>query len=152
MTGKDYTDDCILFRNVHKNMVKGNSPSANMFSPDLKGLSTDWDKFTTPEECLVRVGLTYKTDTVIYKDQTLFRLFELNVGEIRKIEAITDISHTPKDNDPEEIGNPNNLSHTDVFYIDEEIRLKLKGIAKETIDINRELVDIEVKNRRMIEN
>lgn len=149
MIGEGYTDDCLLFRNAHISKIRNNEIGANIFDPVPAQLSTDWDKYTDPHECLVRIGLTYKHGKTIFKNQRDFRLFELNVGDIRKITAILDILHTEINNTPEEIGFPNNPSHTDVLYMDEEVRLKLKEIAKEVLVLDRDSVDIEVEKKKV---
>ncbi len=155
LVGPDFSDTCLLYRFIPAVMFPkdSNTPYARMFHPESDGISTDWNKYSTAEETLIRVGLTFKTkkdktQSDTYKDHESFRVVYLNVGAIRSIEQIEGIEHTPINNAPEIKGFPNNLSHSSVFYSDEEIRLKLAGFCKEVTTLNRSYIKDYVDRRR----
>lgn len=142
-----FLDTCLLYRKVHENCfnrVSPRKPTANMFNPEDDGVSVDWNKYSTPEESLIRTGLTYKPNTTNFKDHTKFHVVQLKVGDIRTIEEIAGIAHTPILNDPEPVGSPNNMSHSSVFYSDVEIRLKLVACCNEVEGIKREEISEKV--------
>ncbi|TCC98489.1 hypothetical protein [Pedobacter hiemivivus] len=110
----------------------------------MSGWSVDWNKFTTPEECLIRSGLTYKFNKNEFRNQNDYRIFELNVGQVKKIEEITRLEHTPTNRTPEKIGQPNNPSHSSLYYMDVEVRMELLGIIKEILKVDRDAVDAAI--------
>lgn len=145
----DFTDTCLLYRNSHETHLNSDkTPKASAFSPD-NGMSTDWNKYTSSDECIVRVGLTKKPNGD-FKNPELFCLFSLQVSEIKEIEGVSSIDFTPILNDPPILGKPSNPSHSDVWFMDEELRLKFVDIAK-PIEINLESVKsrIEVINKEL---
>ena len=143
-------DTSQVFRLIPAHMVKKGSriPSESMFVPDADGLSVDWDKYSTPEESLVRTGLTFRFQSEEFKDPARFLVFELHVGEVRKIESIVAVNHTPVfyENLPP-VGRPNNRSHSSIIGSDEEVRLKLRDMAVEAV-VDMESVLAAVAARR----
>jgi hypothetical protein len=129
-------------------MVKKGSrmPSESMFVPDEDGLSVDWDKYSSPEQSLIRTGLTFRYNTQEFKDPRKFLVFRLNVGEVRQIEEVAAVTHTPVfHGDPPPVGSPNNRSHSSIISIDEEVRLKLRDVAKEeNCDLEKVLTAVQV--------
>ncbi len=158
IVGKGFTDDCILYRLLHRNHLdkKNKEIRANCFDPEVDGLSTDWNRYCDPEQILIRTGLTYRFKTIEYKDPQKYSLITLSVREIRAIQEISDIVHTPTFRNPERIGSPNNPAHTSVFYIDEEVRMELKKIAKHIAEVDRDKINLEIEklraNIKIIEN
>lgn len=74
-------------------------------------MSTDWDKYSTPEEACLRA-----TDL----PTTEFAVVALPVGEVRSLSQLVD--HDPL---------PANRAHTNVIgEKDEEVRLKLARMAQ----------------------
>jgi hypothetical protein len=139
---KDFSDDCLLYRLAHNTYKKGDRYNAAVFNPDPTGLSTDWNKYTTPEGSLIRVGISYKPNTTKFKDPDLFEVLKLKVSEVWSIDAINSILHTPITVGG--IGRPENQSHCSVYYMDEEVRLKLAGIANIISDVNRNLINTTI--------
>lgn len=127
---EDIPNSDLLFMRVHKALITpdGNI-SASVFvnhgdpsNPDERaGMSTDWQKHSTPEECRARARDNRK-------DPNNYAVISLNVGAVRNIEGQT-VEHTPIYKPPIE-----NRAHTDVFgEKDVEARLQLKMIAEQVL-------------------
>jgi hypothetical protein len=143
-------DTTAVYRMVPSHMVKKGSriPSESMFMPDADGLSVDWDKYATPEESLIRVGLTFRFNTQEFKDPTCFLVFKLKVGQTRQMEGVSQILHSPVFHaEPPLIGQPNNRSHSSIFGTDEEVRLKLRDAATE-VAVDMEVIEEAVRVQR----
>lgn len=143
-------DSSAVYRMVPSHMVKKGSriPSESMFVPDADGLSVDWDKYATPEECLIRVGLSFRFNKQEFKDPSGFLVFKLQVGPVRKLEGVSGVKHTPVfHGEPSPVGAPNNRSHSSIMGSDEEVRLKLRDAAVE-VAVDMELVVKAVKKHR----
>jgi hypothetical protein len=99
-------DDAILYMRVHEKNLDSNSepiPGAFRNQPTrADGMSTDWNKYSTPEECQQRAR-TPSVNAIIL----------LPVAEVRKIASQT-VEHTPI---YEPLSEPPllNRAHTDVF-------------------------------------
>ncbi len=99
-------DDALLFMRVHKNNLDSNGepiPGAFRNQPTrADGMSTDWNRHSTPEECQARAK-TPEVNAVII----------LPVAEVCKIADQT-VEHTPI---YEPLSEPPilNRAHTDVF-------------------------------------
>lgn len=91
---KDY-----LFRRIHKSQIDlvNDKPGSGAFSDSGDGMSTDWDKYSTPHETRNRI----KTNT----DPLDYGIVRLNTGMIRNIED-QEVIHTPEDY---------NRAHTDII-------------------------------------
>lgn len=118
-------DNALLYMRVHKNQLDGNGepiPGAFRNRPQpTDGMSTDWEKYATPEECRGRAR-TPSDNAVI----------QLKVADVRDIPCQV-VEHTPI-NDP--LGMPPNVNraHTDVFGDkDTEVRLRYLQIYKTVI-------------------
>jgi len=139
----DFTDDCLLYRNSHIQFINDDlTAKAAAFSPK-EGMSTDWDRYTSAEESLIRVGLTKKHGSENFKDPNMFKIFSLKIEDIQMIQGVSSIDFTPINNTPEILGSPNNPSHTDVWFTDVELRVKFAGIAI-NVPVNIELVNLAV--------
>jgi len=138
-----------VYRLIPSHMVKKGSriPAESMFVPDADGLSVDWDKYATPEESLIRTGLTFRFNSQEFKDPARFMVFKLHVGQVRKLEGVVEVNHTPVfHGNPPPTGRPNNRSHSSVTGTDEEVRLKLRDAAVEVMaDIVRVLEEVKAK-------
>ncbi len=99
-------DNALLYMRVHKNNLDSDGkpiPGAFRNQPTrADGMSTDWDKHSTPKECQTRAR-TPEVNAVIV----------LPVAEVRKIADQT-VEHTPI---YEPLSEPSvlNRAHTDVF-------------------------------------
>lgn len=139
----NYTDDCLLYRNSHIQFVNDDATAkSSAFSPKA-GMSTDWDKLTTPENSLIRVGLSRRHNSTQYKDANMFKLFSLKIEDIKLIEGVSSVDFTPIYNFPEILGSPNNPSHTDVWFTDVELRVKFADIAK-SVQVDMDHVNLAV--------
>ena len=118
---------------VHKNHIKSDGILLIAFrnhsdpaNPSARsGMSTDWQKYSTAEECR-----QWAKD--MGKDPNRYEVIQLNVGRVREIPGQS-VEHTP-------IYKPHsappilNRAHTDVFgEKDEEARLTLLQISEPAI-------------------
>lgn len=101
---EDIPDDATLYLRVHpNNLDRQGKPTAGAFRnlPDkhVDGMSTDWSKYSTPEETLRRG-----------RDSADYSIIRLGVNHVR---AIPDqvVKHTPVNEPPDE----RNRAHTEVF-------------------------------------
>lgn len=109
---EDIPDDHDLFMRVHKQYTTKGILLPTAFRSQGDGMSTDWNKYSTPVETKARANKNPENNGVI----------SFSVGATRKIpEQI--VKHTPEDN---------NRAHTDVFGIkkDPKIRIAFKRISK----------------------
>ena len=101
-----------LLRRVHKSQVGNGKPFTGTFTNLGLGMSTDWNKYSTPIETRKR----------ILKDQNIldYGVVELNVGKVREIEE-QKVQHTPT---------KENRAHSDVIgKKTARIKKELKRIA-----------------------
>lgn len=104
-----------LFMRVHRNWTLNGNPIPGAFRDHAGGMSTDWAKYSTPEETLRRALKNPERNGVV----------KLQVSEVRAIPNQT-VVHTPE---------VTNRAHTDVLGVkDEEVRLKLTRIYTWIID------------------
>lgn len=105
-----------LFMRVHKTWRKADGSLAlSAFKDHGGGMSTDWQKYATPQETRRRA-----------KQPADNAVVTLHVGSVRQLPE-QQVEHTP---DIER----NNRAHTDVFgKKDEEVRMKLRRIAEVVI-------------------
>lgn len=102
--------DFILRRIPKRKVKKDGTPSPGAFNNFQGGMSSDWDKYSTPQETRQRDSNPRETGVV-----------KLSVRQVREIPAQT-VEHTPKQN---------NRAHTDVFGPkDEEERTRLRRISQ----------------------
>ena len=99
-------DDALLYMRVHKNNLDSNGepiPGAFRNQPTrTDGMSTDWSKYSTPQDCQARARTSSDNAIVM-----------LPVAEIRKMEGQF-VEHTPIFDPSSELP-AFNRSHTDVF-------------------------------------
>lgn len=99
-------DEAQIFYRVHKNDTIDGEPIPGAFRDVGTGMSTDWEKYSTPAESRNRAKIPARVGVV-----------RLMVGEVRRIEPLR-VEHTPD--------YPTNQAHTDVFgQKTSEVRLKL---------------------------
>ncbi len=120
-------DAAWLYLRVHKNQLEHGEPIPGAFRnrpQSTDGMSTDWEKYATPEACRKRAR-TPADNAVI----------ELTVGDVRAIPWQV-VEHTPM-YQPDE--NPPNINraHTDVFgeKRNPEIRLRYLQIYRMVIRV-----------------
>jgi hypothetical protein len=120
-------DEDLLFMRVHKSLVQPGGrvlPKAfeNHGDPNdpskEAGMSTDWERYSTAEECRQRANQ-------VGKDPNKYQVIQLNVGRVREIPDQR-VEHTPIFEPPIV-----DQAHTDVFgEKDEEARLTLFQISR----------------------
>jgi hypothetical protein len=117
---------------------------------DNGNLSVDWDKLTTPEDSIARIGAQFKFNSSEFKEFENRELYALNVEKVRSIEGINDVVHDPiSESLP---GIPKNEAHSLICCssneeLHPEIFLKLRDTAKDNLvvvnmDIVREKVEV----------
>jgi hypothetical protein len=111
---EDIPDADRLFMRLHPDFIyEDGTPKPNGFRNHGGGMSTDWDKYSTPEQTRAR------TD----KDPRTYAVIAMVVGEVRKIEG-QEVKHTPL---------PDNRAHADVTGEkrggDPETRMLFRRIA-----------------------
>ncbi len=110
-----------LFMRVHEMWIQSNDVMPGVFRNHGDGMSTDWNKYSTPQETLNRASEHGK-------DPDRYGVIQMNVGQVRAIPKQS-VTHTPL---------PSNRSHTDVFgEKDSEARLKFSRIYSWVIPYNR---------------
>ena len=99
-----------LFMRVHSQWIKDKKPSVGAFQNRGDGMSTDWDKYSTPEETLRRAP----------RDPSKNEVIKMQVGAVRQVPGQS-VDHTPL---------AENRAHTDVSgEKDTEARMKLRRIC-----------------------
>ena len=111
---KHIPDFANLYIRVHKALIKKDGSIArSAFKDHNGGMSTDWDRYSTPEETRARGN----------KPAQDYAVVGMNVEGIRYISPELEVEHTP---DFER----NNRAHTDVIgEKDTEARTKLKRLS-----------------------
>lgn len=106
-----------LYIRIHQTFIssKDGKPSSSAFKntpKDGDNLSSDWSKYCTPKTSRELIGLQKKRDGTL-KNPSLFYIWEMNVGEIRKdINPTQSVNHAPIYNSPTIDGLPNNRAHS----------------------------------------
>ena len=106
---EDIPDGDRLFYRVHRSLCRRGEIGVNVFRHQGDGMSTDWEKYSTPEESRNRAKKPLENAVV-----------SLIAGEVAKIPG-QQIEHTPI---------PRNRSHADVFgEKNVEVRVHLRRLA-----------------------
>jgi|GEM_PF-1219201 hypothetical protein len=86
-------------------------------SPDDNNmLSVDWEKRTTPEECIARFGGSFKKDTETYKPYENRELFALGIFFLNLLPVVEKVVYDPEIFDPPVKGRVNNPAHSLVVF------------------------------------
>lgn len=136
-------------------------PAVRCFSlmpSDKNRLSVEWEKQTTPEECIARVACTYKRNTTIFKSYENREIYSLSINFLKSLSDIEDVIYDPVFFLKPEKGQVNNPAHSlVVFSLDllsrnanePEIYLKMRDHAKDRrIAFNMEKVTKLVNEHR----
>lgn len=133
-------DEDFLYCRIHNQFVNRKVtpflPKESAFTNTPKegdNLSTDWDKYTTAEDCRNLVAKQKKVGKDEFKNPNDFCIYKFNVNNIRLIETPKQIvEHDPIFNEPEAVGTPNNRSHAIIIgdKSDPELRLKLADLGE----------------------
>ena len=124
-----------LYVRVHKNNInpktKEARPGAFKNTPESgPDLSSDWEGHATPTSSRELIGKQFKFGTTTFKNPNDFFIVSLTGEKISSIKPKQSSQHSPKYEDPERLGDPNNRAHTSIIgdKTDEEIRLKFVDI------------------------
>lgn len=99
-----------LYMRIHCNLIRDGNPIPGAFRDHGRGMSTDWNKYSTPTDTLNRAKEPKKNGVI-----------RLRAGDVRAIPNQV-VEHSP---DPL----TSNRAHTDVIGTkDEEVRLKYTRI------------------------
>lgn len=80
-------------------------------------LSVDWDKKTTPEEGIIRIGCSYKSKPALeFKNYKNRVIYALEIEFIDSLDWIRKIEYSPTIHKKGIFGHPNNKAHSLVFY------------------------------------
>ena len=141
-TVEQVPNDAQLFVRVHKSKIEEKDPttiglpkpSAFKNTPETgPDLSSDWEKYSTPEESRARIGKEYRYGKIEeFKNPSDFFIVSLNVQDIYNLNAEQKIEHSPRqDNFPDELdGSPWNRSHCSIIGDFEERRVRITDIVK----------------------
>ena len=100
---------------VHENFLKNGGLAPGVFRDQGSGMSTDWEKYSTPTQTRARA-----------KEPTKNGVIQMQAGSVREIPALK-IEHSPK---------TKNRAHTDVLgEKTTEARVKLRRISQWVITI-----------------
>jgi hypothetical protein len=110
-------DDDLLYRRVHRKLLSVlGGARAGAFTDHKGGMSTDWSKYSTPEDTRHRLSGQPPDE---------FAVAVLPVGEVRRLGLL--VEHDPL---------PENRAHTNVIGDkDAEVRLKLTRICRIVLPI-----------------
>lgn len=137
-------------------------PSTSCFSltkADKLGdysLSVDWERKTTAEECIARVGCSYKNGTTTFKDYRNREIYALDVSFLSNLTEVEKVISTPIFHNPVLFGRPNNPAHASVFFRqrdydqhEPELLLKIREHAKNNlVPFNMNEVEMMITNYR----
>lgn len=102
-------NDCIFDTKDLKNIIRSrafyNTPATG------NNMSTDWEKYSTPQQTLDFVSKQFKTGTATFKDKTKFSVVSFLVFQVKNIDTHHHLLHDPVQRIPEILGNPNNRAH-----------------------------------------
>ena len=111
-------------------------------------LSVDCECFTTPEECVARVGASFKADGT-YKSHLDREIYSISSTFISESDLIRGVLYDPTIVDPPQKGKPQNFSHSlldlvvsDPDELEPEICLRIREHAKD----RRVVHDLDVTN------
>ncbi len=140
-TEEKIPNEGILYVRVHKDKVQKKGPTIGFPNPGAfkntpeagPDLSSDWNKYSTPEESRKRIGREYRPSKPgEFKDSSDFYIASFLVQDIYNLDLNQKIEHSPlQDNFPYElVGKPWNRSHCSIIGDAEERRVRMIDIAK----------------------
>lgn len=111
--------DKLYFR-IHDSNIFDSKDLKNIIRPRAfyntpatgNNMSTDWEKYSTPELTLDFVSKQYKTGTTLFKDKTKFSVVSFSVNQVKSIDNNHSVKHDPVQYKLEILGNPNNRAHS----------------------------------------
>ena len=95
------------------------------------GLSVNWYPRIDPVTHYTLIAIQHNGSGV-FLDPNSFRVYALPVDMLRQLDGIAEVCHDPVFNgDPAPVGHPNNPSHAEVIYTDQENNLDARLILSE---------------------
>lgn len=150
-----------LVVNTHRDKQNKTIPAVRCFSlspNDKNKLSVDWEKKTTPEECIARVGCSFKYASNEFKPFENREIYALEIDFLKSISGIENVVYDPIILSNPKKGKVNNPAHSLIaFSLDllndqanePEIYLKIRDHAKDhLISVNMEKATSLVENYR----
>lgn len=133
--------DRLYFR-IHKQNVFDSKDFINIIRPRAfcntpasgGNVSTDWNKYATPQQTLDHVSKQYKTGKTEFKNKDDFGVISFLVDKTKEIDKNHLVLHDPIENLPEIIGDPNNRAHAIVdgkISGDKEDSLEVRALFAE---------------------
>ena len=125
----DYIFDTKDLKNIIRPRAFYNTPATG------NNMSTDWEKYATPEQTLDFVSKQYKTGTTNFKDKTKFSVVSFTVNQVKSIDSNHNILHDPVQHIPEILGSPNNRAHALVDG-------KISDEKEDTVEVRARFIEI----------
>ncbi len=94
-------------------------------------LSVDWERKTTPEETIIRVGCSYKTNTEIFKNYKNRIIYALEIKFINSLEWIIDTTYDPTLHEIKKLGSPDNSAHALINFAEDQYAQNRAAILTE---------------------
>jgi hypothetical protein len=130
-------------------------PSVGCFSlkpADNMKLSVDWNKMTTPEQAIARIGSEFRFGKSEFKNWRDWELYGMEVEFLLNLPPVSSVFYDPIVNSIHKEGQPNNPAHSLVVFQDNpiedepEIILMIRDHAKDrSVPYEKEIV------RRLVE-
>lgn len=148
-----------------------NVDKANKYKPSLNffeltgadkatgyGLSVDWEKLTTPEKTIARIGGTYIYKTEKFKEFKDKVIYAIEIEFLKSLKGVNSITYNPSNLNNKKLGSPSNPSHS-IIKFDEteydqkqnrvEILTEIRNHAKDKkIEVDMNEVEKLVKELR----
>lgn len=121
-----------VFRNVlitQRDRRNKNIPAVRCFSlspNDNNKLSVDWEKQTTPEECIARIGASFRMRKEEYKQYNNREVYALDIAFLNSLSDIEKVVYDPIIFCTPEKGKTDNPAHSLVVFLEEFANKKIK--------------------------
>ncbi|MFW5886141.1 MAG: hypothetical protein ACOCUL_00150 [Bacteroidota bacterium] len=121
-----------VFRNVlitQRDRRNKNIPAVRCFSlspHDNNKLSVDWERLTTPEECIARIGASFRMGKEEYKQYNNREVYALDIAFLNSLSEIEHVVYDPVVYSLPEKGKVNNPAHSLVVFLEEFTHKKMK--------------------------
>lgn len=119
---------------------------------DGNKLSVDFGALTSPEECLSRIGCSFKSNKNEYKSFTNREIYSLKIEFLLSLQSIEDVKYDPIIFQSLRRGQVNNFAHSLIIFltgydqVEPEIFIKLRDHAitrKVEVDMNQVSILVE---------
>ncbi len=106
-----------------------NVPSVSCFSlspHDKNKLSVDWEQLTTPEECVARIGASFRVGHEEYKQYKNREVYALDISFLNSLSDIECVIYDPIKFSTKEKGKIDNPSHSLIVFFEGFLNNKIK--------------------------